>query len=474
MLLSHSLAINNRRQHSINIRMKIPKSLESSNTAASATISESTSSATTKDSSEVSSKLQCLYMADFKMGPQLFQKEIECHKLWQKKLVEELRKSLFYVLADDWLQRMKECISELPESSTMVKKGILEVGIEFLQLIEPSAKPIKEKIQKLIKYYEFYGNQVVDVEGFTPLVEELFSSNKKIIPKIEGYKRFEESIYIKQTHKRYRDLQRIYNDTKHEKCVTKSKKFVFGQHIVTALLIADVTTSKKTDSEKISDVIQAMKELTIDDQLASEEELKLEPKKVRTRTEQEQQVGSEIFSAGLLNAIFTYIDYETAEKPRTMKSTSIGKFIVVVLEINTNSLSKIHKALGMKNKHDQTIIRVIQLYQEFYSVLYQTILKFGLHYLLTVTKEDFNNAVKRQLKEYWKEEMIKPTEFFLYCGKMAIKDIKDLDERKFFEAMRMKLMQGWERDIVEKSRKHKKPKFDSTVETKEETHENKK
>jgi len=438
------------------------ESLESRRTAASTTISE-------ESNLEGLDKLQCVYMADFKMGSQLWQKEIECHKLWQKKLVEELRKTLFYVLADDWLQRMKECISELPESSTMVKKGILEVAIEFLQLIEPSAKPMNEKIQKLTKYYEFYGNQVMDVERFTPLMEELFSSNKKIIPKIEGYRRFEESIYIKQTQKRFRDLERLYNDTQYEKCVTRSKKFVFGQHIVTALLIADVTHSLKTDAEKISDVIQAMKELTIEDQCVSQEEFKVEPEKTRTRMEKVQQVGSEIFSPGLLNAIFTYIDYETAEKPRTRKSTSIGKFIVVVLEVNTKSLSKVHKALGIENKHPQTIIRVIQLYQEFYSVLYQTILKFGLHYLLTVTKEDFNNAVKRQLKEYWKEEMIKPTEFFLYCGKIAIKDIKDLDERKFFEVMRMKLMQAWEKDIVERSRRHKKSKFDSTVETKEET-----
>jgi hypothetical protein len=364
------------------------------------------------------------------------------------------------VLAENWLQNMKECICELPESPTTVKKGILEVAIEFCQLIEPSMKPPKEKTQKLTTYLEFYGNQVVDVERYSGLVEELFASAKKVMQTVEGFRKFEESVHIKRIQKRFKDLKRIYKETQYNHCVTKSKKFVFFEHIVTALFFADVTSCEKSNVDETINIIKSMRELSIDNCKFSEDN-KSEPSKIELEMEKIQSAVLEVFSPELLNSVFAFMDCVTAENPRTKRFAKIGRFIVVVLEINADHLNKIHKALGIENEYPSIIIRVLQPYSLFYSALYQAVLKFGISYLCTVTKKDFCSSVKRQMKEEWKGDMILATEFFLHCGKLAAKETKDQGERKFFEVLRARLMQGWERDIVQRAQENKKKKLDS-------------
>lgn len=344
---------------------------------------------------------------------------------------------------------MKEVLREQERESGAARKSCFEVALEFFQLTEPSKRESKKKMKKLKEYYDYYGYIVSNKEEFIKLIEQILAAMKKVLATIETFKSFEKSRLISQKAKRYHRLKSICEETSHEKCITKSKKYVFQNHIITFLLLteADCPQSTSTQSTEGSfELTKALRELSLDDDF-----------KFKERTDSKKSL--DIYSAGVLHAIYTYVDYRIALKPETKKYTILGNFVVVVIEVNAKEINKIHGVLKLENKNENVSLRIIKPYECFYSVLVQTLLSFGVGYLWTVTSKDFCSVVKSQLSEEWQPELSAPVEFFLNCSKQIASEISS-GGKKFFENLRMRMMKTWEKEIVIRSISLKKFKLE--------------
>eukprot|EP00826_Nyctotherus_ovalis_P028616 TRINITY_DN2258_c0_g3_i1.p1 TRINITY_DN2258_c0_g3~~TRINITY_DN2258_c0_g3_i1.p1 ORF type:complete len:272 (-),score=39.24 TRINITY_DN2258_c0_g3_i1:184-999(-) len=269
---------------------------------------------------------------------------------------------------------------------------------------------------------------------------------KKVLATIETFKSFEKSRLISQKTTKYNNLKLAHEEISYEKCVTRSKKYVFQSHIITLLLLTEADSSQSLSTKDSLDITEGLRELSLDDDFKFKEK-------------PGSKNSLEIYPAGVLYAIYTYVDYRIACKPETRKYTILKNFVVVVIEVAAKEINKIHDMLKLRNEYEDVSLRIIKPYEQFYSVLVQTLLKFGISYLWTVTTKDFCSAVKNQLNEEWQPELNTPIEFFLNCSK-KIASQTDSGGKKFFENLRMRMMMTWEKEIVQKSISLKKPKLE--------------
>ena len=343
-----------------------------------------------------------------------------------------------------------------------------------MRSIEHLKRDVKVHINKLEKYYEFYGYHISDPVTFNDLMAQLVSQTEKVYITVTKYRSLMDSYKLSQKSKIANNLRKLYKETTFDQFKVKSRHYIFQNRIITPLIVANVKTREDSIPKEFNLPDDQSIEAKFED-LNISEELKMKgqplstkvpstsldsPTQKRTYLEMNKSTltNFDIFSAGMLNVIFSYSDYLFSTSIDNDKFFVIGHFAVVLYEIKETELAKIHDMLLVKMTVDKLKLRIIKPYNNFYNTMIRVCLKFGIKNLPHLNFIDYMNSVQYHLGKKWNPNLNGPGEFFLKCCKEASKETKDKIVIKFFESLKTKLMKVWDIEIIKTSSKFKRVK----------------
>ncbi len=106
-------------------------------------------------------------------------------------------------------------------------------------------------------------------------------------------------------------------------------------------------------------------------------------------------------------------------------------------------------------------MRVIKPYKQFYDELVAVVLRYGVRNLPTVTMEDFVDAAQHSMGSAWQKTLKEPAEaFYGWCKAAAMGMDRKSDLSGWFEAVKCRMAQVWEVDVIQKASDFKKAKME--------------
>ncbi len=416
-----------------------------------------------------------VYYSDFELDMNEWRIEHECIQIYS----QTLRK----ILGESWVAKLSGVLFKVLDTgkAASLEKNSWDVALEYVLLTQHSKKEVKQRVEELEAYYQFYGYHVGDPASFTTLMEQLLSRITEAAAAIEKFQAFETTYQRMQKEKAVTNLKALYKEAAHDTSRKKTHpiKYLLPNRVVSPLMLANVRVveqyfpkSEPMECEKDS----TAKVETKFEQMCIQDDDVMDPKPVPAakgpqsnslkakRSFMEMQklesANYDLFSIGVLNAIFGYMDYQSAKVPDTTQYSVVGRFVVDLYEVHATELKNIHNLIGVDMIYDNINLRVIKPYKKFYSLLLRVALKFGLGYLPTVNSSDYVNAVQSHVGTAWRPTLKVPVEFFCECCKGLVKEMKTKGVSEFFEFLRGKLLQVWEMEVVQRSGTFKKAKVE--------------
>ena len=420
-----------------------------------------------------------VYYSDFELDMNEWRIENECIQIYS----QTLRKSL----GEAWIGKLDKVLFKLIDTDQMSTpdKNAWGVALEYVLLTEHSKKDAKQQIDELEAYYSFYGHHIGDPAMFSVLMTQLLALTPVATDAITKFVAFENNYQLMQKGKLAANLKTLYKETAHNIVHKKTHpiKYVLRNRIVSPLMLANVRvveqyfhTSEPMDMGSDTSKVEAnLEQMSIQENecaaVAAVAATMIQPDakgqskslKIKRSFMEMQKLESanyDLFSIGVLNAIFAYMDYQSGKVPEnnSQQYSVIGHFAVVLYEIHAPELKNIHTLIAVDTVYDNINLRVIKPHKQFYRLLLRVALKFGLLYFSTVNKADYLNAVQHHIGAEWSSMLRAPVEFFFDCCKGLVKELQSKGTSEFFEMLRGKLMEMWEMDVIQKSGTFKKGK----------------
>eukprot|EP00831_Metopus_contortus_P050419 TRINITY_DN4239_c0_g2_i2.p1 TRINITY_DN4239_c0_g2~~TRINITY_DN4239_c0_g2_i2.p1 ORF type:complete len:191 (-),score=21.81 TRINITY_DN4239_c0_g2_i2:23-595(-) len=167
---------------------------------------------------------------------------------------------------------------------------------------------------------------------------------------------------------------------------------------------------------------------------------------------------SNFFSPESLKAIFAHVDRE-ALKFATPQFTTVGRFAVVIFQLNSEELGKLHKRIEAEMGSEKISLRIIKPFKEFYTELISVALRYGIQNLPNLESSDFVDAAEHLLKSIWKPALKGPTEAFFEWVKEEVLSGDNRDSSELFDHLKYQLLRAWDIDVINKSSEFKKIKL---------------
>lgn len=186
----------------------------------------------------------------------------------------------------------------------------------------------------------------------------LFTSAKEAEAAITSHKNLDKAFQLMQKEKEFMNSKSIYKeylcDITHQKKKTAPTKYIIKSRIVIPLMVANERVvelfAKEEQSmvevstpEKLLEplpVAEKFEHMSISDQREGARQSKsLKVKRSYMEMQKVDAANFDLFSVGVLNAIFAYIDFNSLKMPEKDQYTTIGHFAALIYEVSVN----IHK-----------------------------------------------------------------------------------------------------------------------------------
>ncbi len=314
---------------------------------------------------------------------------------------------------------------------------------------------------------------------FNTLMQTLLEKSKEAENAIKSLRALNLSYQQMQKEKTYNNLKTLYKESSWDAASRKKHsaapvKYMIMGRVVTPLLLANervemfVRESEPAEAEdrdvrECGHVEVKLQHMSIKDEasevpLGKSQASSLKVKRSYTEMHKVDSANYDLFSVGVLNAIFAYIDHQCMKLSDLAQFNVIGRFAVVIYEVHAPELKALHTRIGVEMMYDNINLRVIKPYKQLYNMLIAVILEFGLENIATVSFSDYMDAVKHHIGSMWKPNLKRPVETFYECCRSLAAKKKTAVVSEFFEALHCTLMQLWEGEIVQRSNSFKRAK----------------